>query len=288
VVGKLWTSLFGRVVVSDRQPPTALGEPETGLVEEPALGMKLTGEPHPLDRMVTVQPNTVVVLFEQDTAPRLKFPGEYLTPGLLPSLRPVQVLAVNTGPVDLDVTVDHLVTMDGHDIEKCMVRVTVVLSDRDRYASVAALAAEFGTELEAYLLQRVETDAVMGMHAAVKMNRLADLRRSTVQQELAERWLPRSFAGGALVRRDFDVREITWPKDGPISVPIPQTKSPKASRHCRLPGRYRFRLHVPLQHHLLWNSAWMHVCGESGGTTQSRSFAGLPAPRSVIRPQSLQ
>jgi len=227
VVGKLWTSLFGRVVVSDRQPPTALGEPETGLVEEPALGMKLTGEPHPLDRMVTVQPNTVVVLFEQDTAPRLKFPGEYLTPGLLPSLRPVQVLAVNTGPVDLDVTVDHLVTMDGHDIEKCMVRVTVELSDRDRYASVAALAAEFGTELEAYLLQRVETDVVMGMHAAVKMNRLADLRRSTVQQELAERWLPRSFAGGALVRRDFDVREITWPKDGPISVPIPQTKSPK-------------------------------------------------------------
>jgi hypothetical protein len=227
VVGKLWTSLFGRVVVSDRQPPTALGEPESGPVEEPALGMKLTGEPHPLDRMVTVQPNTVVVVFEQDTAPRLKFPGEYLTPGLLPSLRPVQVLAVNTGPVDLDVTVDHLVTMDGHDIEKCMVRVTVELSDRDRYASVAALAAEFGTELEAYLLQRVETDVVMGMHAAVKMNRLADLRRSTVQQELAERWLPRSFAGGALVRRDFDVREITWPKDGPISVPIPQTKSPK-------------------------------------------------------------
>lgn len=227
MVGKLWTSLFGRVVVSDRQPPTAPGEPESGPVEEPSLGMKLTGEPHPLDRMVTVQPNTVVVLFEQDTAPRLKFPGEYLTPGLLPSLRPVQVLAVNTGPVDLDVTVDHLVTMDGHDIEKCMVRVTVELSDRDRYASVAALAAEFGTELEAYLLQRVETDVVMGMHAAVKMNRLADLRRSTVQQELAERWLPRAFAGGALVRRDFDVREITWPKDGPISVPIPQTKSPK-------------------------------------------------------------
>jgi hypothetical protein len=48
-----------------------------------------------------------------------------------------------------------------------------------------------------------------------------------VQQELAERWLPRTFASGALVRRDFDVREITWPKDGPISVQIPQTKSPR-------------------------------------------------------------
>jgi hypothetical protein len=229
VVGKLWTSLFGRAA-SDRQVPTAPVEPEKSPVEEPALGMKLTGEPHPLDRMVTVQPNTVVVLFEQDNVPRLKFPGEYLTPGLLPSLRPVQVLAVNTAPVDLDVTVDHLVTMDGHDIQKCTVRVTVQLTDRDRYAAVAGLAAEFGTELEAYLLQRVESDVAMGMHAAVKMNRLADLRRPTVQQELAERWLPMSFAGGTLVRRDFDVREITWPKDGPISVPIPQTKSPRVEQ----------------------------------------------------------
>ena len=226
VVGKLWTSLFGRVV-TDRQLPTAPSEPETALAEEPALGMKLTGEPRPLDRMVTVQPNTIAVLFEQDSAPRLKFPGEYLTPGLLPSLRPVRVLAVNTSPVELDVTVDHLVTMDGHDIERCTVRVTVQVSDRDRYASLAGLAAEHGTDLEAYLLQRVKTDVATGMHAAVKMNRLADLRRPTVQQELAEQWLPRSFANSALVRRHFDVREITWPKDGPISVPIPHAKSPR-------------------------------------------------------------
>jgi hypothetical protein len=129
--------------------------------------------------------------------------------------------------VELDVTIDHLVTMDGHDIEHCTVRVTVQLSDRDRYASMAGLAAEHGTDLEAYLLQRVETEVATGMHAAVKMNRLADLRRPTVQQELAEQWLPRSFANGTLVRHDFEVREITWPKDGPISVPIPQTKSPR-------------------------------------------------------------
>ena len=101
--------------------------------------MKLTGDPHPLDRLVSVQPNTVVVVFEQDSAPRLKFPGEYLTPGLLPSLRPVQVLAVNTAPVELDVTVDHLLTLDGHEIERCLVRVTVQLTDRDKYASVAGL-----------------------------------------------------------------------------------------------------------------------------------------------------
>jgi len=224
VVGKLWSSLFGRVV-TDRQSPTAPSDPAKTAVKEPALGMKLTGDPHPLDRLVSVQPNTVVVVFEQDSVPRLKFPGEYLTPGLLPSLRPVQVLAVNTAPVELDVTVDHLVTLDGHELERCLVRVTVQLTDRDNYASVVGLAAEYGTELEAYLLQRVETEVAMEMHAAVKMNRLADLRRQTVQQVLADRWLPRSFAGGALVRREFAVIEVSWPKDSAASVQIAQTSA---------------------------------------------------------------
>jgi hypothetical protein len=192
--------------------------------------MKLTGDPHPLDRLVSVQPNTVVVVFEQDGVPRLKFPGEYLTPGLLPSLRPVQVLAVNTAPVELDVTVDHLLTLDGNDIERCLVRVTVQLTDRDKYASVANLAAEYGTELEAHLLQRVETEVAMEMHAAVKMNRLADLRRQTVQQVMAERWLPKTFASGALVRRDFAVIEVSWPKDSAIPAALAQQSSPKTDQ----------------------------------------------------------
>jgi hypothetical protein len=229
VVGKLWSSLFGRVV-TDRQSPTAPSDPEKTAVKEPALGMKLTGDPHPLDRLVSVQPNTVVVVFEQDSVPRLKFPGEYLTPGLLPSLRPVQVLAVNTAPVELDVTVDHLLTLDGHELERCLVRVTVQLTDRDNYASIAGLAAEYGTELEAYLLQRVETEVAMEMHAAVKMNRLADLRRQTVQQVLADRWLPRSFAGGALVRREFAVVEVSWPKDSAASVQIAQTSASEVDK----------------------------------------------------------
>jgi hypothetical protein len=229
VVGKLWSSLFGRVV-TDRQSPTAPSDPEKTAVKEQALGMKLTGDPHPLDRLVSVQPNTVVVVFEQDSVPRLKFPGEHLTPGLLPSLRPVQVLAVNTAPVELDVTVDHLITLDGHELERCLVRVTVQLTDRDNYASVAGLAAEYGTELEAYLLQRVETEVAMEMHAAVKMNRLADLRRQTVQQVLADRWLPRSFAGGALVRRQFAVVEVSWPKDSAVSVPIARPSASEADQ----------------------------------------------------------
>jgi hypothetical protein len=229
VVRKVWSSLFGRVV-TERQPPTDYTEPVMTAIEGPELGMKLTGDPHPLDRLVNVQPNTVVVVFEQDSVPRLKFPGDYLTPGLLPSLRPVQVLAVNTAPVELDVTVDHLVTLDGHEIERCLVRVTVQLTDRDKYGSVAGLAAEYGTELEAHLLQRVETEVAMEMHAAVKMNRLADLRRQTVQQVLADRWLPRSFAGGALVRRAFEVIEVSWPKDSAIPTQTAHRSAPKAEQ----------------------------------------------------------
>jgi hypothetical protein len=140
------------------------------------------------------------------------------------------VLAVNTAPVELDVTVDHLLTLDGHEIERCLVRVTVQLADRDKYHSVASLAAEYGTELEAYLLQRVETEVAMELHAAVKMNRLADLRRQTVQQVMAERWLPRSFAGGALVRRDFAVIEVNWPKDSAIPTPIAPPRSPRTDQ----------------------------------------------------------
>ena len=229
MVRKVWSSLFGRVV-TDRQTPTDAMEPEKSVGESQDLGMKLTGDPHPLDRLVNVQPNTIVVVFEQDSVPRLKFPGEYLTPGLLPSLRPVQVLAVNTAPVELDVTVDHLITLDGHEIERCLVRVTVQLTDRDNYAPVAGMAAEYGTELEAYLLQRVETEVAMEMHAAIKMNRLADLRRQTVQEVVAERWLPRSFAGGTLLRRSFEVMEVNWPKDSAIPIPTARSSAPKLNQ----------------------------------------------------------
>src|SRR4029450_10135782 len=51
VVRKVWSSLFGRVV-ADRQTPTDPTDPEKSAVEEPTLGMKLTGHPHRHDRLV--------------------------------------------------------------------------------------------------------------------------------------------------------------------------------------------------------------------------------------------
>ena len=82
--------------------------------------MKLTGDPHPLDRLVSVQPNTVVVVLSR-TAPTAQ------TPGRIPHARaaclaaPSPSAGVDTAPVELDVIVDHLMTLDGHEIERCLV-----------------------------------------------------------------------------------------------------------------------------------------------------------------------
>ena len=66
-------------------------EPERSVVEEPALGMKLTGDPHPLDRLVTVQPNTVAVVFEQDSAATAQVSWR------VPDARPASVAAPGPG-----------------------------------------------------------------------------------------------------------------------------------------------------------------------------------------------
>ena len=100
---------------------------------------------------------------------------------------------------------------------------TVQLSESGQLrAPVAGLAAEHGTDLEAYLLQRVETDVAMEMHAAVKMNRLADSAPPhTVQQVLAEQLaaqiLRRRHAGASRVRGD---RRSAGRRTVATSVPI--------------------------------------------------------------------
>ena len=97
--------------------------------------MKLTGEPHPSDRMVTVQP-TPSRCCSSRTALTTQVCGRVSDTGSASLAASGPECSPSTpAPVELDVTVDHLVTMDGHDIERCTVRVTVQLSDRDRYAS---------------------------------------------------------------------------------------------------------------------------------------------------------
>ena len=100
------------------------------------------------------------------------------------------------------------------------IRVVVQLNENDRYTALSDLAADLGTELEGQLLQRVQNEVAAEVQAAVRMNRLADLRRQSLQTVLADRWMPRAFAGGALLRRTFSVLDASWPEAPAQPAPV--------------------------------------------------------------------
>ncbi len=229
VASELWTSLVHRVVA--KQLATRAAKDKAAGLTQAAPTRELTGTPVDRRGAHAGPAGGGPAADDRDrlrggSAPRLRFPGEYLKPRLVPTLRPVHVVVVNTDPVSLDVTIDRLPTLDGFDIERTTIRVVVQLVDDERYAWLADLAAEYGPGLEAHLLDRVRVELVTGVQSAVKMNRLADIRRLTLQEVLADRWLPASFAGGSLVRRDFTVLGTVWPAE-PVAADTGHTGAPR-------------------------------------------------------------
>ena len=232
MAGDWWTSIVQRVVSKQLEVRVAQDvAARSRLPADPttSLGLRLTGEVTVLDRLVAVRPHTIAVVFVEGEPPRVRRPGDYLKPRLLPRVNPVRVLPVNTEPVSLDVTIDQLATLDGFDIERTTIRVNVQLADDEHYAWVGDLAAEFGTELEAHLLERVQAEVVTGARAGVGMNRLADVRRLTLQNVLSDRWLPQTFADGSLVRRDFSVLGSVWPAEADPDAPTLRAEPSHAS-----------------------------------------------------------
>jgi hypothetical protein len=176
-----------------------------------ALGHRLASEPHLLEQIVSVRPNTVAVVLTGDQPPQLKFSGELLRPSLIPSRRPVRVVVVNAAVTNLDVTVKDLVTFDGYPVDQIKLRLAVQLSDSDHYATLIDLVAAHPADLDAHMLHLVQREVTTSLQNAVRMNRLADLHRQTLQRVLEDRWLPRGLAGGALIRRSFAVLESPSP-----------------------------------------------------------------------------
>jgi hypothetical protein len=230
VAGTQWTSVVRRILTGEFRTRTAstagdsTSRPPSGAATRPAVELKLASKPQTLDRMVAIRPNSIAVVFDPQHPPRIRFPGETLKPGLFPGLHPIQVVVFTTGSVSLDVTVGPLTTVDGHVLEQAKIRLAVQLNDSDQYAALGELAADVGSDLERHLLQRIQNEVASEVHAAVRMNRLADLRRQTLESVLADRWLPRSFAGGALLRRSFSVLDVAWP-DAPKPA-APTTTGP--------------------------------------------------------------
>lgn len=236
VFNRLWASVHNRVVSAQveaarRRAVTASERP----TPDGGLGTKLTGELIRLDRMAAVWPETVVVVFHGDAVPELRYPGDVVVPPLFPSRTPTYVLPVSTGTVTVDVEISNAATYDGHRIEQVVIRVSLRLSPADRYGAVAALAAEFQTDMEDFLLRQVKVEVAAEVEAAIRLNRLAELRRSGLQAVLADRWLPKTFAGGALIRDSFEVRSVIWPE---VDVEQPARASTvHSSLHLTLDAR---------------------------------------------------
>jgi hypothetical protein len=184
VAGNLWASLLARVA-------GPAGE------DAPDRELRLTGDLHRLDQLVTVRPHTVVVVFEPGASTRLAHPGDYLLPRLRRSAHPTMVLVVNTAPVELDVTVDRLRSFDRFDVGEVTLRLTVRLVDADDDSLLRVVAGP-GADLESYLLGEI-TSAVSGAaRAVVGAYPAASLRDANFMSRLVSQWLPPNLAGGVL------------------------------------------------------------------------------------------
>ncbi|MDN5804238.1 MAG: hypothetical protein L0H26_06595, partial [Microlunatus sp.] len=171
-----------------------------------------TGQTRELNRLVRVQPGTVLVVFPPGERPRVRHPGETVLPTWNPFQYAALALPVSTGVVPLTMTISDLTTLDNQLIEQTTLKILVQLSDTEGFAAVAELAAEFGDTFGAYLMQQLQSKIESGVRGAFRMNRMSDLRRQTLASVLEDRWLPLSFANGTLLRRGLTVLDVAWPQ----------------------------------------------------------------------------
>lgn len=170
-----------------------------------------TGRTRELNRLVRVQPGTVLVVFPPGERPKVRYPGETVLPTWNPFQYASLALPVTTGVVPLTMSISDLTTLDNQPVEHVTLKVLVQLADAENFTAVADLAAEFGDTFGAYLMQELQAKIESSVRGAFRMNRLADLRRHTVAAVLEDRWIPLSFANGTLVRRGITVTDVAWP-----------------------------------------------------------------------------
>lgn len=170
-----------------------------------------TGQTRELNRLVRVQPGTVLVVFPPGERPKVRHPGETVLPTWNPFQYAPLALPVTTGVIPLTMVISDLTTLDGRRVDQVTLKIVVQLIDTDNFAAVADLAAEFGDTFGAYLLQQLQSKVESAVRGAFRMNRLNDLRRQTVAAVLEERWVPLSFANGTLLRRGLTVIDVGWP-----------------------------------------------------------------------------
>lgn len=187
-----------------------------------SVGSRLVGEAEEVRRLLVVRPETVVVAVPRGGVPQLRFPGELLVPPLLsPGAPRIVARPLSTAPVNLDVTVTDLVTFDGHPVDRAVLRLTLLLDDSDGYTSLLELVTSHPDDLEEQLLTAVHREVTSAVRGAVRMNRLADLRRLTLDTVLQARWLPTRFGAGTLRCQHLRAQRVHWPDEDEATVPVP-------------------------------------------------------------------
>lgn len=272
-------------------PPTfkpPVKPPRPGRAPDSGLGHRLAGEPQLLERLLAVQPNTIAVVLPSDHPPVVRRPGQPLRPSLLSGRRPSYVVVVSTAVTRLDVSVDQLVTLDGHAVQHIRIRVGVQVSDHDGYQSLISAALLHHADLDGYLLQCVQRELTAKLKAAIGMNRLSELQRRSLQEVLTGSWFPSFFADGVLAQRGFAVLETSWPPAEPTDretdpPPFEPYRRPERELTLVTPQASGLDLTMDARLRRLWSShadvELLGIAGAkvSGGTTVIAVPAREPA-----------
>ncbi len=178
--------------------------------------LRLVGDPGRLERLAVVRRGTIAVLLPRDRPASLVEPGRYLVPALLPWREPVEVLVVNTEPTTVRLDCAELITADQRTLDPITVRVTVRISERDRFQPVLEAAAEHRAGLEEHLLRRIETEVIAELRAAAAAAQLPGLRSAGLDRLLEGR-LPRGTLAGGLLR--IETITVSERRDDPAPGP---------------------------------------------------------------------
>lgn len=231
----LWASLLDRVVA-----PTADEATDD-------RSLRLVGDPQVLDQLVLVRPHTRAVTFEEGGPPKVFGPGDYLRPHLLHPVRTTSVLVVNTASVNLDVTVDRLLSYDRREVGPVTLRLAVQANDADDYAWLPAVAADHADGLEAHLLEATAADVIKATRSVVSAYSWRSLQDPDFAASVVRQWLPKSLAGGPLswsevvvlsglggtssLQRDTELQSV-W--DAEVGVPLRGIAAAQVATTCSL------------------------------------------------------
>lgn len=208
---------------------------------EPALDQPFTDELRPLNRIGTVQPDTVAAVLSPSKAVVLRYPGDTLMPSWRPFRPPLQVMAVNTQRIPLRATVSTLTTFDDHAVDEVTLRLSVQLAEEGGFAAVLDLIEQHGPGFGNHLMEELQAKLESAVRGAFRLNNVSVLRRS-LAAILDQRWVPPTFADGALVRRGMSVADVRWPvslngalpDSAPPSAPEPTINQFEVSLDARL------------------------------------------------------